>query len=67
MKQFSYTVQDHMGIHARPAGLIVKLAKGLNSEIIIEKGEKSADARRPDRTDGLECASGRDRYRFGGG
>ena len=31
MKQFSYTVQDHMGIHARPAGLIVKLAKGLNS------------------------------------
>ena len=46
MKQFSYTVQDHMGIHARPAGLIVKLAKGLNSKIIIEKGEKSADARR---------------------
>ena len=40
------TVQDHMGIHARPAGLIVKLAKGLNSKIIIEKGEKSADARR---------------------
>lgn len=37
MKQFSYTVQDHMGIHARPAGLIVKLAKGLNSKIIIEK------------------------------
>ena len=46
MKQFSYTVQDHMGIHARTAGLIVKLAKGLNSKIIIEKGEKSADARR---------------------
>ena len=46
MKQFSYTVQDHMGLHARPAGLIVKLAKGLNSKIIIEKGEKSADARR---------------------
>ena len=46
MKEFSYTVQDHMGIHARPAGQIVKLAKGLSSRIVISKGEKSADARR---------------------
>ena len=35
-----------MGIHARPAGQIVKLAKGLSSRIVISKGEKSADARR---------------------
>ena len=46
MKEFSDTVQDHMGIHARPAGQIVKLAKGLSSRIVISKGEKSADARR---------------------
>lgn len=46
MKEFSYTVQDHMGIHARPAGQIVKLAKGLSSRIVISKGEKLADARR---------------------
>lgn len=46
MKEFSYTVQDHMGIHARPAGQIVKLAKGLSSRIVISKDEKSADARR---------------------
>lgn len=46
MKEFSYTVQDHMGIHARPAGQIVKLAKGLSSRIVISQGEKSADARR---------------------
>ena len=26
MKKFSYTVQDAAGIHARPAGLLVKLA-----------------------------------------
>ena len=46
MKEISYTVQDHRGIHARPAGQIVKLAKGLSSRIVISKGEKSADARR---------------------
>ena len=46
MKEFSYPVQDHMGIHARPAGQIVKLAKGLSSRIVISKDEKSADARR---------------------
>ena len=46
MKEFSYTVQDHMGIHARPAGQSVKLAKGLSSRIVISKDEKSADARR---------------------
>lgn len=28
MKDFEYTVQDQLGIHARPAGQIAKLAKG---------------------------------------
>lgn len=27
MKQFEYTIKDEQGIHARPAGLIVKEAK----------------------------------------
>ena len=27
MKQFQFTVQDPLGIHARPAGLLAKLAK----------------------------------------
>ncbi len=27
MKDFEYTVQDQLGIHARPAGQIAKLAK----------------------------------------
>jgi len=45
MKQFQYTVTDPMGIHARPAGLLVKAAKTLNSTITIEKaGGKSAHA-----------------------
>ena len=27
MKTFQYTIQDEMGIHARPAGMLVKEAK----------------------------------------
>ena len=27
MKEFTYTIQDKLGIHARPAGLLVKKAK----------------------------------------
>ena len=37
MKQFQYTVTDPLGIHARPAGLLVKAAKGLDSTITITK------------------------------
>lgn len=45
MKQFQYTVKDPVGIHARPAGLLVKAAKALDSAITIEKqGGKSASA-----------------------
>lgn len=45
MKQFQYTITDPMGVHARPAGLLVKAAKALDSTITIEKaGGKSANA-----------------------
>ena len=30
MIQFTYTIQDPQGIHARPAGLLVKTVKGLS-------------------------------------
>ena len=36
MKQFEYTIQDANGIHARPAGLLVKAAKTLDSAITLE-------------------------------
>ena len=29
MKKFTYTIKDDLGIHARPAGLLVKTAKNL--------------------------------------
>lgn len=44
MKEFKYTIQDELGIHARPAGLLVKEAKKFESQIILSKDGKSADA-----------------------
>ena len=46
MKEFFYTITDPLGIHARPAGMLVKCTKSYESEIIVSKGERSADAKR---------------------
>ena len=43
MKEFTYTIKDELGIHARPAGILVKEAKNFSSEITICKGEKSGN------------------------
>lgn len=40
MKSFKYVIKDETGIHARPAGLLSKLAKGTKSECILQVGEK---------------------------
>ena len=42
MKTFSYTIKDEIGIHARPAGNLVKLIKGFTSAVTIEKEGKPA-------------------------
>jgi len=34
MKQFEYTMTDPLGIHARPAGLLAKAAKGFADTIV---------------------------------
>ncbi len=44
MKTFSYTNKDETGIHARPAGLLVKKAKEFESVITLEAGGKSVAA-----------------------
>lgn len=44
MKKFDYTIKDEIGIHARPAGMLAKTAKGFESTVTIEKGGKSAVA-----------------------
>ncbi len=46
MITFTYTIKDKLGIHARPAGMLSKLAKEYESEIYIEKGDKKALATR---------------------
>ncbi len=43
MKTFSYTIKDAVGIHARPAGLLAKLAKTFSSTISLEKDGKSVN------------------------
>lgn len=44
MKSFQYTIQDPLGIHARPAGLLVKQARNYQSAITIGVGGKSVNA-----------------------
>lgn len=44
METFTYTITDEVGIHARPAGMLAKEAKGFKSEILIEKNGKSVNA-----------------------
>ncbi len=34
MKQFSYTIHDPLGIHARPAGMLAKLAKSFDDTLL---------------------------------
>ena len=46
MKEFQYVIKDEAGIHARPAGILVKQAAGYQSAVKITKGEKTADAKR---------------------
>lgn len=44
MKTFEYTITDPVGIHARPAGILVKEIKKYASAVTIAKGEKSVNA-----------------------
>ncbi len=46
MKEFTYTITDPEGIHARPAGLFVKAAAAYPCAVKIIKDGKEADAKR---------------------
>lgn len=45
MKEFEYKITDSIGIHARPAGLLVKLLTSLKSDVKVAKGEKKVNAK----------------------
>ena len=46
MREFKYVITDLQGIHARPAGELVKLCKTFTSNITIGKDGKDVDAKR---------------------
>ena len=46
MKEFTYIITDPSGIHARPAGLLVKAAKKFEAGIFVEKDAKKADLKK---------------------
>lgn len=46
MKELKYVIKDAQGIHARPAGLLVKEAANFPCIVKICKGDKEVDAKR---------------------
>ncbi|AZO94111.1 HPr family phosphocarrier protein [Halocella sp. SP3-1] len=46
MMEFTYTIKEELGIHARPASLLVKTASSLKSKVMIKKNDKTADCKR---------------------
>ena len=46
MKEFTYTIKDEQGIHARPAGELVKAASAYPCKVPISKDGKEVDAKR---------------------
>ena len=44
MKKIVYTIKDELGIHVRPAGLLVKEIQKYESDVTIEKNGKSVSA-----------------------
>jgi phosphotransferase system HPr (HPr) family protein len=45
MEQITVAVQHKVGLHARPAALFVQTAKKFQSDIVVRKGEREANAK----------------------
>ncbi len=46
MITFTHTIADPQGIHARPAGFLVREIQKFTSAVTIEKGAKKADGKK---------------------
>ena len=46
MRSFTYTIQDEAGIHARPAGMLVKKMQACESEVYLQCGAKTVDCKK---------------------
>ncbi len=55
---FEFTVKDENGLHARPAGLLVKEAMKCKSSVTLKKGSKKGDAKKIFNVMGLSVKHG---------
>jgi phosphotransferase system HPr (HPr) family protein len=46
MQEFSYTITDPNGIHARPAGLLAQKMQEFKSNVTLNRDGQSADAKK---------------------
>ena len=46
MKEFTHVINDPLGLHARPAGMLVKACAGYASSVTITAPTGKADAKR---------------------
>ncbi|MDR2070466.1 MAG: HPr family phosphocarrier protein [Treponema sp.] len=46
MKEHTYTITDPVGIHARPAGLLIKELSRFSSAVTISRGTDSCDGKK---------------------
>ena len=46
MKEFKHVINDPLGMHARPAGMLVKAVAGYASKITVTAPTGTADAKR---------------------
>ena len=46
MKEFSYTITDSAGVHARPAGMFVKAMQAFESDISLTCNQKTVNCKK---------------------
>ncbi|HEX2985207.1 MAG TPA: HPr family phosphocarrier protein [Caproiciproducens sp.] len=63
MQRFEYVVKDQLGLHARPAGLLVKCVSACSSEVNLTAHDKTVSAKKLFGIMGL-CIKMNDRITF---
>ncbi|WP_312641261.1 HPr family phosphocarrier protein [Hydrogenoanaerobacterium sp.] len=58
MIKFNYTINDEAGLHARPAGILVKRMQQFTCDVKVTRGEKTVDAKKMFALMGLGVRSG---------
>ena len=45
MASFTHTIEDEVGLHARPAAIFVRTAAGFAADITVTRDDRTADAK----------------------